>query len=240
MKLYLLRLGMIQSIQAPMPGYLIQTDGGMNILIDTGYPRSGIGVYKGTPQAPAKMDEQDYVVNQLASLGLTPPDIQYVICTHFDIDHAGNYDVFPDATFVVQRSHYEIARQGSLERLNQARSSWDAPGLRYQFIDGDQEFLPGIELLETSGHVPGHQSVLVHLPQTGPVLLAIDAIPMTKYLKIVPEQRQASPVDHDEAGLRVSTRKLVDLIHQQQIALVICGHDAEQWQQLKRLPDYYA
>jgi N-acyl homoserine lactone hydrolase len=240
MKLYLLRLGIMQAIQAPMPGYLIQTADGMNILIDTGYPRTGIGASQGLAQAPVKMDEQDYVVNQLASLGLTPHDIQYVICTHFDIDHAGNHDVFPEATFVVQRSHYEIARQGSLERLNQSRSSWDAPGLRYHLVDGDLEWLPGIELLETSGHVPGHQSVLVRLPQTGPVLLAIDALPLTKYLEIVPEQRQASPFDHDEVSLRASTRKLVDLVHQQRIPLVICGHDAAQWHHLKTLPDYYA
>ncbi len=144
-----------------------------------------IGTYLRSAQEAVQMDEQEYVVNQLAGLGLTPRDIHYVICTHFDADHAGNHDVFPDATFVVQRSHYEIAHQRILERLNQASSSWDVLGLHYRLVDGDLELLPGIELLETSGHVPGHQSVLVRLPQTGPVLLAIDAIPMSKYLDIV-------------------------------------------------------
>jgi hypothetical protein len=33
----------------------------------------------------------------------------------------------------------------------------------------------------TGGHVPGHQSVLVRLPETGPVLLAIDAVPAAAY-----------------------------------------------------------
>nr|WP_233098029.1 hypothetical protein [Dictyobacter vulcani] len=36
----------------------------------------------------------------------------------------------------------------------------------------------GIDLIETSGHVPGHQAILVHLPESGPVLLAIDAVTM--------------------------------------------------------------
>jgi N-acyl homoserine lactone hydrolase len=48
-------------------------------------------------------------------------------------------------------------------------------------VDGDTELLPGLTLLETSGHTPGHQSVLVRLPQTGPVLLAIDAVVMERF-----------------------------------------------------------
>lgn len=40
------------------------------------------------------------------------------------------------------------------------------PG-RIRLVDGDTELLPGLELIETSGHVPGHQSVLVRLPKTG-------------------------------------------------------------------------
>jgi hypothetical protein len=34
--------------------------------------------------------------------------------------------------------------------------------------------LPGLTLIETSEHVPGHQSVLVRLPKTGTILLTID------------------------------------------------------------------
>ena len=43
-------------------------------------------------------------------------------------------------------------------------------------VDGDTELLPGVTLIETSGHAPGHQSVLVRLPKTGAVLLVIDAV----------------------------------------------------------------
>ena len=55
----------------------------------------------------------------------------------------------------------------------------------------------GLELIEISGHVPGHQSVLVRLPRTGPVLLAIDAVPMQN--GFTPD-RQGSPMDADGAG----------------------------------------
>ena len=47
---------------------------------------------------------------------------------------------------------------------------------RIRLVDGDTELLPGITLIETSGHVPGHQSVLVRLSKTGAVLLTVDAV----------------------------------------------------------------
>ena len=53
---------------------------------------------------------------------------------------------------------------------------------RIRLEDGDTELLPGFELTSTSGHVPGHQSVLVRLPKTGAVLLTIDAVPLPRGL----------------------------------------------------------
>jgi N-acyl homoserine lactone hydrolase len=117
------------------------------------------------------------------------------------------------------------------------RAHWDHPGLRYRLIDGDTTLVPGVELVESSGHVPGHQSVLVRLPQTGPVLLAIDAV--TQARQFVPERRELGPHDMDAAGVRASTRKLIELARREGAALVIFGHDAEQWPTLKKAPEYY-
>jgi len=91
-----------------------------------------------------------------------------VIDTHFDIDHAGHNNAFPNAELIVQRQHYESA-QGGNPRFARSRSQWDLSSSQYRFVDGDTELLPGLELIETSGYVPGHQSVLVRLPETGPV-----------------------------------------------------------------------
>jgi N-acyl homoserine lactone hydrolase len=87
--------------------------------------------------------------------------------------------------------------------------------------------------------VPGHQSVLVRLPETGPVLLAIDAIPRSLG-EHTPETRPTSPADADEHATRVTTRKLLDLAQREGVALIIYGHDAEQWRTLKHAPDFYA
>lgn len=235
-KLYLLQLS---TTTVPRPGqalemvlgcYLVETGDGKHILIDSGFP-ADVPRPAGTP--PARNEKN--VLEHLADLGLRPADIDMLVCTHFDIDHAGYHDAFPQAEFIVQREHYALARSGHA-RFAGARAHWDQPALRYRLVDGDTELLPGLTLLETSGHTPGHQSVLLRLPQTGPVLLAIDAVMMQR--TFTPD-RTAWPMDDNEEQLRASTRKLLDLVEREHVALVIFGHDGQQWQTLKKAPAYY-
>ncbi|MGN6359307.1 MAG: MBL fold metallo-hydrolase, partial [Thermomicrobiales bacterium] len=82
--------------------------------------------------------------------------------THYDGDHAGRHAAFTKAQYVVQRAHHTDA--ASNPRYADIRPQWDQPLERIRLVDGDTQLLPGLELIETSGHVPGHQSVLVRLP----------------------------------------------------------------------------
>ena len=210
--------------------YLVQTSDGKNILIDSGLPVD-YTPFPGTPPAENKKN----VLEHLASLGLHPEDISLLICSHFDVDHAGYHDTFANAEHIVQRAHYELARSGHA-RFAAARTHWDQPTLRYRLVEGDTELLPGLTLLETSGHVTGHQSVLLRLPQTGPVLLAVDAVVQQR---LFTPDRRAWPDDENEEQLRASTRKLLDLVEREHVALVVFGHDGQQWQTLKKAPLYY-
>src|SRR5256886_12706133 len=175
-RLYLMQLetSTIPTTPQPTAGsagcYLVQTNDGKNILIDSGLPAD----YTPPPGTPSRENEKN-VLEHLADLGLRPEDIDLLVCTHFDVDHAGYHDAFTKAEFIVQREHYELARSGH-PRYAAARAHWDQPALRYRLIDGDTELLPGLTLIETGGHAPGHQSVLVRLPQTGMILLAINAV----------------------------------------------------------------
>jgi N-acyl homoserine lactone hydrolase len=90
--------------------------------------------------------------------------------------------------------------------------------------------------LETSGHAPGHQSVLVRLPQSGVVLLAIDAVVMQRLFTM---KRKAWPTDDNEEQLLASTRKLLDLVAREQVQLIVFGHDGQQWKGLKKSPEHY-
>ncbi len=235
-KLYLMQLSAVtvpvgegRTVEMSMGCYLIETADDRHILID-----SGIAADARLANAPPARNETN-VLEQLALLGLDPGDIDTVICTHFDVDHAGYHDHFPKAEFVVQRSHYELGRNGH-PRLAKARIHWDHPSLRYRLVDGDTDLPPGITLLETSGHVAGHQSVLVRLPQTGVVLLAIDAVILGR---LFTPERKLSPYDENEVQLIASTQKLLAIAEQEHAALVVFGHDGLQWQTLKKSPDFY-
>ncbi|HLH62660.1 MAG TPA: N-acyl homoserine lactonase family protein [Ktedonobacteraceae bacterium] len=219
-----------QKLEMSSGCYLIQAAEGRNILIDSGLPADHTPP-SGTPEAQNVKN----VLEHLVDLNLTPDDIDLLVCTHFDVDHAGYHDAFPKAEFVVQRKHYALARSGH-KRFAAARSHWDHPDLHYRLIDGDTELLPGLMLIETSGHTTGHQSVLVELPHTGKVLLAIDAVVMQR---LFTPERKKWPTDDDEEQLRASTRKLLDVVEREHVSLVVFGHDGQQWQTLKKAPDYY-
>jgi N-acyl homoserine lactone hydrolase len=220
-RLYLINVAMLGD--APMPCYLIQTSTGVNILVDTGVPDDP-HVLADWPSAVLGLN----VVEQLALIELQPSDITLVIATHFDFDHVGYHPAFAHAEFIVQRSHYAVAQNDA--RYSGTRARWNHPAVRYRQVEGDLELLPGLELVVTDGHVVGHQSVLVRLPATGPVLLVIDAVSKDDFDADAPGATEAE---------RRSALKLRELAQRENAVMIIFGHNAQQWQTLKKLPEYY-
>src|SRR5712692_4453303 len=123
-RLYLLQLststvpGAGRALEMVSGCYLVQTSDGKNILIDSGLPAD----YTPPPGTPPAGEEK-HVIEHLADLGLRPEDIDLLICTHFDVDHAGYHDVFIKAELIVQREHYELACSGHA-RYTAARAHW--------------------------------------------------------------------------------------------------------------------
>jgi N-acyl homoserine lactone hydrolase len=226
-RLYLMQVGSMPEYQIPIVCYLVQTGDGKNILIDSGLPEI-------MPEGESDFENGQDVIQQLLSIGLKPDDIDTVISTHYDIDHAGRHAAFLRAQYVVQRVHHLDA--DSNPRFAANRPQWDQPMERIRLVDGDTELLPGLELIETSGHVPGHQSVLVRLPKMGAILLPIDAVPFAKSFTRDEQDDGSNP---DAEAIRASTIKLLDLVELEHIGLVIFGHDNEQWETLKKTPEFY-
>lgn len=226
-RLYLMQVGSMPEYQIPIVCYLVQTGDGKNILIDTGLPEV-------MPEGESEFVNGKDVIQQLASLGLKPDDIDTVISTHYDGDHAGRHASFKKAQYVVQRVHHLDAATNP--RFAAIRSEWDQPMERIRLVDGDTELLPGLELIDTSGHVPGHQSVLVRLPKTGAILLTIDAVPFAAGFTRDEQDDGSNP---DAAAVHASTLKLLNLVEREHIGLVIFGHDKEQWETLEKAPEFY-
>jgi len=110
----------------------------------------------------------------LARLGHTTEDIALMIDTHLHFDHAGGNTyvdaggvvrpTFPNARYVVQRREYEWATHTN-ERTAASYFPHNfepvvASG-QFDMADGETALWPGITLLPTPGHTPGHQSVLL-------------------------------------------------------------------------------
>jgi N-acyl homoserine lactone hydrolase len=222
-----MQVGSMPEYQIPIVCYLAQTADGKNILIDSGLPEI-------IPEDSAEFENGKDVIEHLAGIGLKPEDIDTVISTHYDGDHAGRHAAFTKAQYVVQRAHHLDAATNP--RFASIRSEWDQPMERIRFVDGDMELLTGLNLIETSGHVVGHQSVLVHLPKTGAILLTIDAVPFGEGFT---RDAQDDGTNPDAEAIRASTIKLLDLVERERIGLVIFGHDTEQWETLKKAPEFY-
>jgi N-acyl homoserine lactone hydrolase len=101
-RLYLLLVGSVPKYQIPIVCYLVQTNDGKNILIDSGLPEI-------MPEGYSDFENGQDVIQQLASIGLKPNDIDTVISTHYDGDHAGRHAAFTKTHYVVQRVHHADA-----------------------------------------------------------------------------------------------------------------------------------
>ncbi len=240
MRLHLLELGLF-SDGTPVSAALIQTGDGRNLLVDTGCPplhepwpeddgeaaahlagcRRALLHDFGAADAEALLHGLGVrLPDRLAAMGLAARDVDAVLCTHLDTDHAGWHHLFGHAELWIQRRQYWWARSSADPRVAMNRRRWGDPALRYRLVDGDATVAPGVELIETSGHVPGHQSVLVRLPRTGPVLLAGDAVPVQADFR---PDREAGRFDLDADAARASARKLLSLAERERAALVVFG-----------------
>jgi N-acyl homoserine lactone hydrolase len=86
-----------------------------------------------------------------------PREVACVINTHLHFDHCGGNRLFPGTPIYVQRLEREAARSEDY-----TIPEWvDFEGATYMELDGDHAVLPGLRVVPTPGHSPGHQSVLV-------------------------------------------------------------------------------
>jgi N-acyl homoserine lactone hydrolase len=86
-----------------------------------------------------------------------PRDVMCVVNTHLHFDHYGGNRRFPGKPLYVQRVERTAARADGYT----IRDWVEFAGARYVELEGEAELLPGIRVVPTPGHTPGHQSVLV-------------------------------------------------------------------------------
>lgn len=161
----------------------------------------------------------------LASAGVRHEDVTDVILTHLHFDHAGGSTVrrggrlvpaFPNATFHVQRDHWEWSK----EPTDRDRASfmpddylplWEAGVL--ELVDGQRELFPGIEVIVCNGHTTAQQLPRISDGRTT-LLFCCDLIPTASHvpypyimgydlrpLVTLEEKKRILPQAHDEGWI---------------------------------------
>lgn len=219
-----------------IPGFLLETDQGERILFDTGFPpdyatapgptaaRDGLARFG----AFVGFDAHQTAAGQLALLGLTPADITHVILSHGHIDHVGSLPLFAACPILMTR--IERSDPKPCYFFDVRPMHW--PEARYHLIDSQTEICPGLNLIPTPGHTAGHLSALVTLPSGPPMLLAADAINRA----CEPDEGFADARNPVAAALSADT--LLALARAQS-ALILYGHDPDQWPDLRKAPLFY-
>jgi glyoxylase-like metal-dependent hydrolase (beta-lactamase superfamily II) len=113
---------------------------------------------------------------RLRELGVTPRSVSHVILTHLHFTSAGGatrhtprgtlVPTFPAARYLVQKSAFQDAQNPSERSAPLYRREDFVPleeAGRLEMLEGDCEVTPGVRLMVTNGHCPGHQIVLVQV-----------------------------------------------------------------------------
>src|SRR6266852_1320207 len=164
---------------------------------------------------------------QLDQLGVKPSDIKYVAVSHTHPDHIGNMTLFPQSMLLVQKAEYE----------------WPAPvGPRFKpdhpvtKLDGDHDVFGdgSVVIIFTPGHTPGHQSLLVKLPQTGALVLSGDAV----HFQANWDHRRVPSNNVDQEQTKASMERIARILVQEKATLWI-NHDKAQRDRLQMAPGFY-
>jgi N-acyl homoserine lactone hydrolase len=210
--------------------YLIRHAKGL-LLWDTGQPDEIAGKPDGVETAGGAIIARrtKTLVAQLAQIKLKPSDITYVAISHSHGDHIGNLALFPKSTILMQQAEWDFAF------ADPAKSPLPA-GQTVEKLNGDYDVFGdgSVMILSTPGHTPGHESLLVMLHKTGPVVLTGDAV----HFKDNWDNRRVPGGNFNKDMTLASMNRLSELVTDLHAQLWI-NHDKPQTDSLAHSPKYF-
>lgn len=207
--------------------YLIKHRQGW-LLFDTGLPDAIAAMPNGLKSVVGNWTVRKTLVSQLAELGLKASDINYLVLSHSHPDHVGNLEAFNQATLVVQKAEYDWPLPDGKPRFNPAQKVIKAEGDHDIFGDGS------VVLISTPGHSPGHQCLLVRLPQTGAIMLTGDAV----HSRANWDNHRAPQRNSDVAQSLASLDRMAVVLKENNAQLWI-GHETTEVPLRKYAPAFY-
>lgn len=226
----------------PIGAFLVEKSDGSYFLFDTGLdsynlkdPIRRAEYYYRPGWIPPPVVHPDHeLLYQLEQIGVKPEQVTDVAVSHVHADHTGNIKHFRHARIHIQRREYEYGMHEATPENAVFKTDFDFPDIEWNLLDGDYEVAAGIELIDTRGHMPGHQSCVVTLPNSGVKVMPADAGDLMENYEqeILPGQT----VD-DEAARKAIRRlkNIVDSTHGE----FLLTHDPVRIQQVKLAPEFY-
>jgi glyoxylase-like metal-dependent hydrolase (beta-lactamase superfamily II) len=160
------------------------------------------------------------VDERLSQAGYSVDEVRWVVNSHLHFDHAGRNAAFPVAHEYVRARELEWARTrttkpsgvlaGDLAELN--ADTWD--------YDDTFDLMPGLRLVSTPGHTPGHQALQVSFTDGRSFVCAGDA---AYTLQAIVEHRPTGrPTDSAQATASLETLTALG-------SEILTSHDIDQW-----------
>ncbi|HLL59821.1 MAG TPA: N-acyl homoserine lactonase family protein [Allosphingosinicella sp.] len=210
--------------------YLIR-NGGRYMLWDTGIPAAM--AEKPAENAAQRISLKRTIADQLKQLGVRPEQIEIIGISHHHFDHTGQAAGFPNAKLVMGK--------GDLDFLKAAPApAGGDPPLKHWLSGGGKVveatrdvdiFEDGrVIMLDTPGHTPGHNALLVRLA-SGNVLLTGDLYHFTEQVAL----KGVPPFNHDRADTLASMDRF-DKIAKNLNAKVIIQHEPADVAKLPAFP----
>jgi glyoxylase-like metal-dependent hydrolase (beta-lactamase superfamily II) len=146
---------------------------GRTLLIDT-----GVGNDKIRHESPLWHQRRGSWLDDLAAAGVTPEQVDTVVCTHLHVDHVGWntrlegdgwVPTFPRARYVVHGEEWEFWKWEAAHGREPSGCITDSvlpvvEAGRGLLVDADHEVAPGLRLEAAPGHTPGHVAVRLTTP----------------------------------------------------------------------------
>jgi glyoxylase-like metal-dependent hydrolase (beta-lactamase superfamily II) len=161
------------------------------ILIDTGI---GTGL-KERLREIYRVKKDKGLIEELATIGVVPEDVDFVINTHLHFDHCGGNTIlkegkavpaFPRARYVIQEEEwYDATHPNERTKASYLADNFvplESSG-QLMRVDGKHEVTSGVSVFVTNGHTRGHQSVMIESEGKTALYLG-DFIPTTSHIKL--------------------------------------------------------